>query len=473
MTRTIEVDHVGAVEYLRIPIPEGGGVTVIEGANGKGKSETLDAVDKLTGRNAQVPTPSDGYDRGSVKGLGITLSLGKSTRRTGELEVIGLDSRLSVADLVDPGIKDPVAADEKRIKAALSILQVRPRLEDWLPIADGNETLAQAVRDEFDRADDVLILAARLKSVMAAQAKRSESDRDRDEAALAALEGDPAVKERKDPEPPKSHETLSAEFQAAVTARAAIEKQAEKAASAEAWRAELETMRANVADTANLAAALGQFDKTLAKLRDQLAEVERNRADAQSKYSAACQAAEQIKALETKLADATPPEPDALANATAAIDAARDAFAKAEATRATIKAREQAAKLRTCLPGLREAANAARKAAEQPEAILAQLLASRQAGIFIQDGRIRVPHKRGKILYADLSTGERWAIAMRILVQGIGRGGLTTVPQEAWESLDPTNKKMVAALAVENGVNILTAACSDDQEIKASVYEGN
>ena len=40
---------------------------------------------------------------------------------------------------------------------------------------------------------------------------------------------------------------------------------------------------------------------------------------------------------------------------------------------------------------------------------------------------------RSATFYADLSSGERWRIALDIAIQAVGTGGLLVIPQEAWE----------------------------------------
>ena len=472
MTKQLEIKNLGAIVNCTVPVPEGGGVVVLSGANGTGKSEALIGVQKMLTGDAklQIATPTDGYDRGTISGLGGNLTFGRSTRRTGELEVIAMDSRLSVADVVDPQIKDPEAADQKRIKAILAILQVRPDLADWSPLANGDEQVAAQIAEEFRQADDVLILASRVKRLIGGQAAEKERALLVQNALIADLSKESRVTEKKAPAVPPDHATLSANFTAAVNALAELEKQANRAATAGTFREEVERLRGELGDTANLAAALGQHDKTIARLRDELAEVERSRAQVQTKYSAACQAAEQIAKLEAKIENAAAVAPEAMASAKAAVETARTAFADAEATRGVLAARDKLATATTLAATLREQAEAVRKAAQQPDAILAKLVTSRGVGIEIEDGRIRVAHKRGKVAFAELSAGERWRIAMEIAVVGIGPGGLLVLPQEAWEALDPANRDLVADLCVEHEVVILTAEASAAPRVVAYVY---
>ncbi len=100
---TIELTNIGPIEHLVIPVPERGGLCVLRGRNGRGKTKALEAVESaLTGRGKL--DVRDGALRGEVEAFGVTLKIGRSTRRTGELEVQSLDGRLSPAELVDPGL---------------------------------------------------------------------------------------------------------------------------------------------------------------------------------------------------------------------------------------------------------------------------------------------------------------------------------------------------------------------------------
>jgi hypothetical protein len=58
---------------------------------------------------------------GVVSVPGVTMTVGRSVRRQGELQVETLEGRLSIADLVDPGFVDPERADAKRIKALVGL----------------------------------------------------------------------------------------------------------------------------------------------------------------------------------------------------------------------------------------------------------------------------------------------------------------------------------------------------------------
>src|SRR5262245_51934587 len=119
----ISVDDIGPIHHFEFTIPEDGGVVVLKGRNGLGKSNVLRAVDALTtGYGKGDLRARDGAVAGQVQGFGVTLRVGRRATRSGELEVLALDSdRFSVIDVLAPPIKDPQAADTHRIKALVQL----------------------------------------------------------------------------------------------------------------------------------------------------------------------------------------------------------------------------------------------------------------------------------------------------------------------------------------------------------------
>src|SRR4051812_26323747 len=99
----ITIENVGPVSNLSLPYLPHGGVVVLTGPQGAGKSITLSALETAATGKGRVPV-KDGELRGKVDAFGVTMTIGKSTRRSGEPEVIGLEGKMDVATLVDPQI---------------------------------------------------------------------------------------------------------------------------------------------------------------------------------------------------------------------------------------------------------------------------------------------------------------------------------------------------------------------------------
>ncbi|RMF87703.1 MAG: hypothetical protein D6741_20230 [Planctomycetota bacterium] len=76
MIRQIQIENVGPIERLAIPLPDAG-VVVLRGRNGSGKSHALAAVDSLVGGRGKVPC-RDGAKKGIVEGVGAKITIGRA-----------------------------------------------------------------------------------------------------------------------------------------------------------------------------------------------------------------------------------------------------------------------------------------------------------------------------------------------------------------------------------------------------------
>ena len=116
----IELDSIGAIRSAKILIPKDGGVVVLTGRNGSGKSTALEAIQSRDDgqRKAARHGHVEERDRQRPRRHDDRRSIGASTR---ELRLRLWKVELSIADLVDPGFVDPERADAKRIKALVGL----------------------------------------------------------------------------------------------------------------------------------------------------------------------------------------------------------------------------------------------------------------------------------------------------------------------------------------------------------------
>jgi DNA repair ATPase RecN len=471
---TIEVESLGPIQKQSIPLPRFGGIVVLRGRNGVGKSETLEAINKLAGRNADTPTPLDGHDRGSIEGLGIRLTVGRTTRRTGELEVYSLDSQLSVADVVDPGIKDPAAADEKRMKAILAILQAKVRPQDWMGWVDtfrqqSGFDLSELLKAEMERTSDVLVLASRVKAELSRMAGKEEEIRDEAKATTRAILADPDVANL-DPEKPMLGLTTLAEALSRATSHAdALTSRKADAGKAEEYQRELEELLARGLNAKRAAQAVEENAAALEKAQKALAALEKSLTTAQADLVRAKLTEKRIKELEGMITTATPPTDEELAEAARVLGEARAAVRQHENYAALAERRKRADEEALRAVSRDARAKALRHASHHPEAILVELVKARLEGVTFSGGRLLVQHpRRGTIQFAELSTGERWRFAIQVAIAGVAEQGeraLIVIPQDAWQDLDPPNRTKIAKLAKAANVVIITAECSDDREL--------
>jgi len=111
-----------------------------------------------------------------------------------------------------------------------------------------------------------------------------------------------------------------------------------------------------------------------------------------------------------------------------------------------------------------------REAAKGTDDILSDMVGQSGCGLRVEAGRLVCDTVRGSTYYSDLSSGERWTIAIDIAVNAVGNRGVLTIPQEAWEGLDSINRGVIALHAAAVGVVILTAECSVDEEVTSEMY---
>ena len=110
--KAIEIENIGPIRSLRMTLPKKGGVLVLRGRNGLGKSTAIDAVGAAIKGEGSLDVRR-GAARGTVDACGVAIRVSRNTRRSGELEVDTLEGKLSVAELVDPGLKDVAARSEE------------------------------------------------------------------------------------------------------------------------------------------------------------------------------------------------------------------------------------------------------------------------------------------------------------------------------------------------------------------------
>lgn len=487
----IKISNIGPVEHISIPVPAGGGVVVLRARNGKGKTRTLEAVESAISGRGKLEV-RDGALSGSVDAFGVTIKVGRKATRSGELEVVSLEGRLSIAELVDPGLKSHDAADAKRIKALVQLANVQPSAALFYPLVGG--------RDEFDRhvgtaaasSDDLVQMADRIKRDLEAAARREESQAENFEGrARGCRESAAGV----DVSGESDGSALSAKLEVAIREESRLKAETEAARKAKSLaqeaRAQLEDAEAAYAGKSLADCVTAEANALTVKDADEVAlreaEAALRRAQTQFETSrvaygnaiTARKQAEQHESMmaqwreQVQVATPTPPSAEALAAATAAVTTARTAVEQAGVVR---RAKEQLAtadKHADEAQAHRQAANRLRDAAKGTDEVLSEVVGKSGTKLRVEQGRLVLDTKRGATYFGELSHGERWKLALDIAIDAVGEHGVLTIPQEAYESLDPSNRQLIADHVAGTGVVIITAEASDDEAIRAEVYGTN
>lgn len=471
--KNIEIKNIGPIASVTIPVPEAGGVVVLTGRNGSGKSHALEAVSAATTGKGKPPL-KDMAKSGTVSVPGVTMTVGRSVRRQGELQVETLEGRLSIADLVDPGFVDPERADAKRIKALVGLSKA--------DISEGDlhgfpENLTKDLS-----LDDPVAAMAELRKRINIGANEYEKLSAKDEASAAAILESLAGDLDTPIDPAAAQERVTA----ALRAMDALQKQSELALAASerigAARerlAELPTVDLDKAlqEASRLEDETAKKKALALKLKDEyeaaLADYKTSCADRDAAIAHAEDAQAQAKLraeLERQIQEAhvDPPSADALAAAAAELEAAKASQAKAAQQQVMAQQRERADALILTAQEYADEAKELREKARQTDEVLSEIVSEiPSCPLRVIDGRLVTNTKRGATFYADLSAGERWRIALDIAIQAVGTGGLLVIPQEAWEGLDPANRAAIDAQAKGAQVVVLTAECSADDGIVA------
>ncbi|MBC7077149.1 MAG: hypothetical protein H5T92_02395 [Synergistales bacterium] len=478
--REVLIENVGPIEKLAIPLPEAG-VVVLRGRNGVGKSHALAAVDSLVSGRGKPPC-REGAVRGAVEGFGAKLTIGRSTRRLGEAEVLTLEGRLDISQLVQPPIKDEEAADRQRIKALIQLSGQSADLNAFESILPENVGLGELLPpSELD--DDPVVLAGRLKRALEAEARRFEKIAEEHKAELSVVEKELGAAPQCDAELwlriTRQPDVVRAEAEMAVaqalanlreleTRQELAAKQAEQIAQAKRALAELEG--GELVSPEKIDAEICELDDKIRKLEQALATARERRAQLVRRREQAAVLQQRIAELRRIVSQEVSIVDDAeIARARDALDAVRRTHAhvtelirKASLVKQLEHAREQAARAEGRAFVFRDAARAI-------DEVLSSLVSRVTKRLRVEAGRLVCDTDRGVEAFGELSPGERWRIALEIAVEQLGQGGIVTVPQEAWEALDPINRAEIAEIAKQVGVVILTAEADEHEQIEVEV----
>ncbi len=467
--KTIQIENVGPIERLSIPLPEAG-VVVLRGRNGSGKSHALQAVDSLVGGRGRPPC-RDGARRAVVEGYGVRLTIGRSTRRTGEAEVVTLEGRLDISQLVQPPIKDPEAADRQRTKALIQLSGAEASPELFRKALPEGLELGELVSPADLERDDPVVLAGKIKRALEAEARRHERGAEDAAAKAAALEEQ--LPPGRDDLPPR--EQVEAKLQESLlrlreleTRHEQSQRQARQIEQAKARLAQLRREQPGEVDA--LQAEAAQLDEKIRKLQQALAVAQERRRQVGRQLEQAQAAARQIEELEA-LVRQLPEQVDEaeLAQLRQRVDKLRALHRQTIQAEARHEAKRRIEELRQAAQRESSQATRLRESAKATDEVLSDLVGQVTEKLRVEAGRLVCDTDRGVEPFAELSPGERWRIALEIAAEQVGPGGLVTVPQEAWEALDPVHRQEVAEIARRVGVVILTAEAAENERIEPQI----
>ncbi|SFH98629.1 AAA family ATPase [Planctomicrobium piriforme] len=485
--RTVILENVGPIPRMEINVRPSG-ITRLVAPNGSGKSLALEAVSTALKGSGKVPL-RDQTKRGVVDAFGAKITLGGTCRHTGEVQVEHLEGRLDIGALIDPRLKSPAAADAARIKALVyltgvkadaTLFQKHQAFEDWNKIVD----------PESVKTEDLVEMARRIKADYDSAARQAEAEAEREEGHANGM----GVPEDLDLSAPSDAAELAKEYDSArdILTRLHSSQQEYQRAKLTADTAQQQLDKLLSEETQPLEEATKEYEAALAardsvdeaikKTESRLAEWKKKRGEVVSRIDVLH---ERIRSqgtrqsaidLSTKLVDdfkaLSPVEDQAIVEAQAVVDTARQQVEQGAVIRQAIKTSEKAAEHRTLASKARDRAGRLRDAGRATDEVLSNAIHSNLLRIE-SDGksaRLVTETDRGKSTpYHELSAGERGAIAIDIAADHVGEHGILVISQEVFEGLDHDNRMKIEAKAVERNVAILTAEASQEEDAKFEV----
>lgn len=487
----IEVENLGPIRNGRFPTLPRGGVVQYTGPQGCGKSTMLSALESAATGKGKIPL-RDGASKGMFKGFGVEIKLNPHRNtRTGEPMLEFIDGKLSIADIVDPGVQDPAAADAKRIKALVQLAGGEPDPAVFSGLFGNDATLFASIVDESvaDLAD-LVAMAEKVKRDCEKAAREEEKAADTATGKATALK---QTADGIDTTAESDSAKLQAELEAAIRGEAQViaeVKAAEKAmldrraaikaiedAEAESQLPAMSVAR-SMRDSA--AKAVAETEVLVENLSKQLIAAKGKHADAQRDLD---NREGQIRAV--KEFDAAMEAWRAVVEATDSVElveaekprlAAERVVAARNAMEAGVAARKALSNLASAKDAQAEAdkhataAKTLRSIAGKTDDVLSAQVAKLGTPLRVDDGRLLLTTDRGPTFFGELSDGQRWKLALDIAIDVLGENGLIVIPQWAWGELQPANKKAIAEQARERGVLIYTAVATDGEGIEANEY---
>jgi energy-coupling factor transporter ATP-binding protein EcfA2 len=460
----VELKQVGPIESIKIDLPEGtGGVKVFRGVSGAGKTTALKALSGLMGDKDALSglTPHDGCERGEVTGLGRSVKIGQRVSTGGALAVPHL-SRVDISTLVDPRVIQPAARTKARVRCLVTLGGKTVTPKELL--GEHYESYASDIDlDEIASAEDPVEMADKIKRAIDTRALERSREAERYQGMAIAKRQEAGDIDQLAASLPYA-EAVD-QHANALQARANAEKQRSAFEAGMAKTAEIEKQLGEFGEPPDMDAIEKKIElaeQAIVFARARLAEAET--AMSNSKHERAS-AEQQIKALsalqaskpvlcepvsEDQIAALQQAEVEALERLKIASDIDRRRAALAEAKQLqqkSVDVSEQSLKDRQIASEVQSRVQSA-----LPE-----------GPIKVKDGELVVVHGKRKkpIPIDDLSTGERWRVALEYAVAAVGEGGVVPVAQESWQALSPDLKQEIAEACKQRKVWLVSAEVCD------------
>lgn len=481
--KTVQIRDVGGIRDAEFELRPG--VNQLTGANGAGKSTAIAAITRAHG--GKVPLePRDGAREGLVTLDGVRLTVKGVVKAEGRAE-LALADESPIAQLIDPGLKDPDRAAEARIRALVTLVPM-PLTPTVVATIAGNADVAREVQPLVDEGTvtDLLGLAERCRIIgnrlgLEAEKRASEAAG----AANAYRAGLDAVREKLglavDEEPAPAPKPSEAQQEAENAIR-----RLEVARITGAQRAELTAQQAEVRATLGTKPDPTAFDQDLQLRQDALMAHERRVQELKDQIAAEQAAIECVKVDVRSLVErrkeaeadlvrwerrseilAKPVEGPTPEDVQRLDQQATFANQIVERSRMTAQFYEQLGGRNTSdfvAKYAKTEAEVYRAAAQSVTERLGLVLQDTPAGgLTVNSGRLAVI-EGDRVLDFETrqSFGQRVAHALRLAAARYA-GKIVPISPVFWTALDDDHKAEFAAIAAEHGLYVITEQPADGE----------
>lgn len=525
----IKLFGAGGAPDRDIDWPEGGGLVVLAGSNGCGKSQTLNAIEALT-TGAKTIGVKHGRSHGEVSGFGVSIKLGGRTTRQGELDVVGYSSRMDIAGIVDPGLKERDPANRAIVKSIVRMLGLSADARLFHPLCshrtadDTDESYDERCRSQFDAImeagigedDDLVDIARKVKRGFDAAARRVKGEAERVQGEADALL---AADANLDMDAPHESAELAAELERTVGAEAALFEKSKAhnrlKDDAQAARDKLgsgggptdEDFQGAHDELTEAAKALDEADQAEADAGNAVDAAEQVLKDARALYQSAASArmaasaakeaagkhldtleesetgwkAAKVAIARLESAEDAPGEDD-LEGARGAVTAAREAIERGALVRHALEQLEKGKKRRLNAANLRGREQELRDAGRGTDGVLSQLINKAGVeGLTVVDGEVLAvpPGETEPRPFLDLSDGQRTRVAVDATIPVVRRdlpeGELAVIVlgQRVYQDLDFENRQALRRHVEGRRVLLFTALPTEGDMQAIVVDEGS
>lgn len=472
MAKKLTVKDVGPIKELAVPIPEDGGVVVVRGRNGSGKSTVLRAAQGLLGdkKDKTGLRHNDDAERGSVSLGECTLTVGRSNRSSGVLDVHTIAGHVDLGDIVDPQVDDPVRADKRRIEAVFKVAGSNMSGRELVNLLGDEIKDVSVPASKWD--EPILDVADFLRDVFVQRARMTEADvkklsidvaankkavpEEFEEATLEQVEAakQAFIKASEEGIKLKERQRIGVETKERADASRKALEEMEAASDEYSSLEEIDAaIRAQVEAVNAATKAMDEARAVLQRENNELEMMERTRKEIVKHVE---QKEKLLKAMDAAIELVSNEQ---IEQATQAVTAAQERFDVLRQSVAYAQIRDSTKELEKQVEEKEKLAKKYRELSTTGiDSALGQLIGQVFKGSQFMHGRLAVEHQtRGTTYFGELSDGERWTIVLDLATALCPESTLLVVPQTAWEGLDGDNRIKINDWAKKNKIVVLTA----------------